>query len=133
MDQTKLTDSLPQARERHPILKKYMHDWATEELVKQYVKNKRKNGYNKGWLEVPEKYAYLKDNSSKRGTAPRKKKGLLALEAAQKAKAASKRKGHGSARKSAGKRRVVAASSEEDDSEHDEQEHGEEEEEEDAE
>ncbi|KAJ6538262.1 hypothetical protein DFH09DRAFT_893741, partial [Mycena vulgaris] len=38
------------ARERHPILKRYVNDWATEELVKQYIKNKRRHGYRKGWL-----------------------------------------------------------------------------------
>ncbi|KAJ7204050.1 hypothetical protein GGX14DRAFT_398360 [Mycena pura] len=30
------------ARERHPILKRYVNDWATEELVKQYIKYNQK-------------------------------------------------------------------------------------------
>jgi hypothetical protein len=45
--------------------------------VKQFVKNKRKNHYSNGWLEVPEKYAHLKQNSSKRNpTASRSKKAM---------------------------------------------------------
>ncbi|KAJ7086218.1 hypothetical protein C8R44DRAFT_893673 [Mycena epipterygia] len=60
------------ARERHPILKRYVNDWATEELVKQYIKNKRRRAYQKGWLETPAQYAYLKANSAKRDpSAPR--------------------------------------------------------------
>lgn len=52
-----------------------MNDWATEEIVKQYAKNKRKNHYDNGWLEVPQKYAHLKGNASKRNpTASRKKR-----------------------------------------------------------
>jgi hypothetical protein len=50
-----------------------------EEIVKQFVKNKRKNHYANGWLEVPAKYAYLKQNSIKRNpTASRSKKALTA-------------------------------------------------------
>jgi len=30
------------------------------------MKNKRKNHYKNGWLPVPEKYKYLKENSRKR-------------------------------------------------------------------
>jgi hypothetical protein len=45
--------------------------------VKQFVKNKRKNHYANGWLEVPDKYTYLKQNSKKRNPAgPRSKKAL---------------------------------------------------------
>jgi hypothetical protein len=35
-------------------------------MVKQYLKNKRGHHYKNGWLEVPEKYAYLKQNAIKR-------------------------------------------------------------------
>lgn len=56
---------------------RFTNDWATEEIVKQFIKNKRKNHYANGWLEVPNKYEYLKANSRKRSkTAPRKKKAL---------------------------------------------------------
>jgi hypothetical protein len=47
-------------------LKRFVNDWATEEIVKQYMKNKQKNHYKNGWLPVPEKYKYLKENSRKR-------------------------------------------------------------------
>lgn len=62
---------IPKARERHPILGQYVNDWATEELVKQYIKNKRKHAYAKRYIDVPDKYNYLKHNASKRSTAPR--------------------------------------------------------------
>jgi hypothetical protein len=46
-------------------------------LVKQYTKNKRKNHYKNGWLDVPDKFSYLKDNASKRDpTGSRKKRAL---------------------------------------------------------
>lgn len=52
-----------------------MGDWATKEIVKQFLKNKRRNHYRNGWLDVPEKYGYLKNNASKRDpTASRRKK-----------------------------------------------------------
>jgi hypothetical protein len=52
-------------------------DWATKEIVKQFTKNKRRNHYRNGWLDVPEKYAYLKNNASMRNpTASRKKAAL---------------------------------------------------------
>jgi len=69
-----------QARDQHPFLARFERDWATEEIVKQFVKNKRKNHYANGWLEVPAKYAYLKQNSMKRNpTASRSKKALTAV------------------------------------------------------
>jgi hypothetical protein len=58
-----------------------MNDWATEEIVKQYMKNKRKHHYRHGWLDVPERYKYLKNNSDKRNpNGSRRKKGLGAVE-----------------------------------------------------
>ncbi|KAF8955642.1 hypothetical protein BDZ97DRAFT_1609445, partial [Flammula alnicola] len=38
------------AREQHPLLKRYTNDWATAELVKQYMKNRRGSAYHNGWL-----------------------------------------------------------------------------------
>ena len=68
----------PQAREQHPFLARFERDWATEEIVKQFVKNKRKHHYAHGWLEVPAKFAYLRENSMRRNpTASRSKKGLV--------------------------------------------------------
>jgi hypothetical protein len=66
-----------QARQQNPFLVRFVNDWAMEELVKQYIKNKRKNHYKNGWLDVPEKYTYLKNNASKRDpTGSRKKRAL---------------------------------------------------------
>lgn len=57
-----------------------MGDWATKEIVKQFLKNKRRNHYRNGWLDVPAKYAYLKNNASMRDpTGSRKKKALSGL------------------------------------------------------
>jgi len=70
---------LREARDQHPFLTRFERDWATEEIVKQFVKNKRKNHYANGWLEVPGKYAYLKQNAMKRNqTASRSKRALAA-------------------------------------------------------
>lgn len=64
-----------QARDQHSFLKRFVNDWATEEIVKQFMKNKCKNHYRNGWLEPPAKYAYLKQNSSMRDpTASRTKR-----------------------------------------------------------
>ncbi|KAF5315125.1 hypothetical protein D9619_007520 [Psilocybe cf. subviscida] len=57
------------ARKQHPYLSKFRNDWATEEIVKQFFKNKRKNHYRNGWLAVPERYAHMADVSSKRNPA----------------------------------------------------------------
>ncbi|TFK65414.1 hypothetical protein BDN72DRAFT_845569 [Pluteus cervinus] len=54
------------AREHHPILKRYTNDWATEELVKRFLKNRRSYHYARKWLVPPTKYAYLKANASNR-------------------------------------------------------------------
>lgn len=79
------TNNVTQARDRHPFLSRFEQDWATEEIVKQYVKNKRKNHYAHGWLEVPEKYTYLKQNSSKRDPGgSRSKKALMGVPVAKK-------------------------------------------------
>ncbi|KAJ7303131.1 hypothetical protein DFH08DRAFT_1089462 [Mycena albidolilacea] len=67
------------ARERHPILARYHNDWATAEIAKQYVKNKRNNAYKNGWLEPPAKYSHLKANAAKRNpSAPRSRQNKLA-------------------------------------------------------
>ncbi|KAF7332812.1 hypothetical protein MSAN_02432400 [Mycena sanguinolenta] len=77
------------ARKRHPILERYQNDWATEELAKQYIKNKRRHGYRKGFLDCPSQYAYLKANSAKRDpSAPRGRR----VAAARNAKILGKKK-----------------------------------------
>ncbi|KAH9012177.1 hypothetical protein EDB84DRAFT_1645184 [Lactarius hengduanensis] len=69
------------AREQAPYLKRFSNDWATEALAKQLLKNKRGHSYRSGYLEVPAKYAYLKDNAAKR--RPRGRRGALATPALQ--------------------------------------------------
>jgi hypothetical protein len=51
-----------------PYLKRFINDWPTEEIVKQYFKNRRRNHYRHGWLTPPSKYDHLKDNSARRCT-----------------------------------------------------------------
>ncbi|KAJ7733999.1 hypothetical protein DFH07DRAFT_967754 [Mycena maculata] len=81
------------ARELHPILRRFHNDWATEELIKQYIKNRRNNVYRNKWLQVPAKYAYLKANAAKRDpSAPRGRQNKLAKVAtAKKTKAVKER------------------------------------------
>ncbi|KAJ7856987.1 hypothetical protein B0H14DRAFT_3640945 [Mycena olivaceomarginata] len=68
-----------------------------EEIAKQYVKNKRRNAYKHGWLEVPAQYAYLKDNSAKRDQSGSRKRRAApatpkkATSATKKATAAAKK------------------------------------------
>ncbi|KAJ7110209.1 hypothetical protein C8R43DRAFT_1113767 [Mycena crocata] len=80
------------ARERHPIFKRYVNDWATEELVKQYIKNKRRNAYKNGWLEAPAEYAYLKSNSAKRDPSARRGRRKVPKVATADAKKAAKKR-----------------------------------------
>jgi hypothetical protein len=117
-----------QARGRHPILAKYANDWATEEIVKQFVKNKRRYAYRNGWLDVPEKYKYLKTNSAKCDpSASRKRRTVatgstgaakvsVAIKKAAKAKKI-KSKSSGSKSGSRGKGKQVVVSDEEEDDE----------------
>ncbi|THU93067.1 hypothetical protein K435DRAFT_800029 [Dendrothele bispora CBS 962.96] len=61
-------------RERDPFLKRFENDWASEAMIRQYLKNKRKTNYLQGTLEVPSKYAYLKENSAKRDQSKSRKR-----------------------------------------------------------
>jgi hypothetical protein len=71
-----------QAREQNPFLARFVGDWATKEIVKQFLKNECRNHYRNGWLDVPEKYGYLKNNASKRNpTASRRKKAFSSIAA----------------------------------------------------
>lgn len=71
-----------------------------EELVKQYIKNKRRHGYRKGFLERPAQYDYLRANSAKRKpsaprgarVAARQSKKVAVKKAAAKAKGKAKAK-----------------------------------------
>ncbi|KAH6909681.1 hypothetical protein BKA70DRAFT_1426098 [Coprinopsis sp. MPI-PUGE-AT-0042] len=81
------------ARKAHPFLKRFHNDWATEEMLKQYFRNKRKNAYRNGWLDVPAKYSHLKANANKRSQSGSRTKKAKVVLAAKKAKKASKSKG----------------------------------------
>jgi len=48
-----------------PFLERFTNDWAIEDLVKQFMKNRRSNHYQKGWLKVPAKYGHLNANAQK--------------------------------------------------------------------
>ncbi|EAU85505.1 hypothetical protein CC1G_06406 [Coprinopsis cinerea okayama7 len=68
-------------REAHPFLRRFHNDWATEAIRKQWFKNRGGNAYANGYLEVPPKYAYVKDNAAKRnpnGSRVKKSKIVLA-------------------------------------------------------
>ncbi|KAJ7934918.1 hypothetical protein B0H13DRAFT_2305063 [Mycena leptocephala] len=106
----------------------YANDWATEEIVKQFVKNKHRYAYRNGWLDVPEKYKYLKTNSAKRDPSASRKRRTVAegstgaakvSVAIKKAAKAKKIKGKSSGSKSGsrGKGKQVVVSDEEDDDE----------------
>ncbi|THU75863.1 hypothetical protein K435DRAFT_905802 [Dendrothele bispora CBS 962.96] len=64
-------------RERNAFLKRFQNEWASEAMVRQYLKNKRKRHYQLGTLEVPQKYEYLKDNASKRDQSKTRKRRAL--------------------------------------------------------
>ncbi|KAJ7619491.1 hypothetical protein FB45DRAFT_1095761 [Roridomyces roridus] len=60
------------ARERHPIFKRYVNDWATEAIVIQFTKNKRRYSVKNSTLKRDPKYDHLVRNSAKRDpSAPR--------------------------------------------------------------
>ncbi|KAJ7278030.1 hypothetical protein C8J57DRAFT_1713576 [Mycena rebaudengoi] len=110
------------ARERPPYLAEFQNDWATEEIVKQYIKNKRNNAYKKEYITVPTKYAYLKVNAAKRDlSAPRGKKSRVKKVDA--AKSAGKKRNKAVAAKPArsskshGKRKAVEPTSSDEDEE----------------
>jgi hypothetical protein len=89
-----------QAREQNTFLARFVGDWATKEIVKQFLKNKRRNHYRNGWLDVPDKYGYLKSNASMRDpTASRRKRALLVTAAAKDLQDATLRKGKKIARR----------------------------------
>ena len=61
-----MTNLTCQAREEAPFLKKFANDWPTQALAMQLLKNKRGYSYRRGYLEVPDKYAYLKNKAAKK-------------------------------------------------------------------
>ena len=60
-----------QVRQSIPDMGRYVNDWATEAIVRQWMKNKRSYAVQKGFLDVKPKWEYLKNNSTQRTDAPR--------------------------------------------------------------
>jgi hypothetical protein len=58
-------------RKRHPLLNRFVGDWATVAIINQYLGNQRKKAYDSGTATVPAKYEYLKANASKRDHSSR--------------------------------------------------------------
>ena len=58
--------------------------------MKQFTKNKRRNHYRNGWLDVPVKYAYLKNNTSMCNPTTSRKKTALSVGGAVKKTATRK-------------------------------------------
>jgi hypothetical protein len=81
--------TLEQARDRMPFLERFINDWAIEDLVKQFMKNRRSNHYRKGWLDVPEKYEHLKVNAQKRDRNGSRKKKALSVSATSRNRAST--------------------------------------------
>lgn len=104
-----------QAREHHPFLKRFRNDWATEEIIKQFFKNKRGRAYQQGWIDVPSKYTYLKANSKKRSTDGSRVKRAKAILAARKSKKRPRASPDGAGAGSTGVRGDVEMSDEEED------------------
>ncbi|KAG5640105.1 hypothetical protein DXG03_001208 [Asterophora parasitica] len=98
------------AKARHPFLGRFANDWATEELVKQYIRNKHKYAMQQGHIPVPEGFSHLKENAAKRGSGSRRSRADIELESILK-----KRRRTAGNRKALGSRDDERSSSEEED------------------
>ncbi|KAJ7232993.1 hypothetical protein B0H12DRAFT_1239481 [Mycena haematopus] len=107
------------ARGRHPYLAEFHNDWATEELVKQWMKNRRSRAYKKQWIPVPAGYGHLKGNAAKRNpSAPRGRQNKIAKASAAKKTAAKKKAPKKAPKKSKGqKKQAQVVGSDEDEAE----------------
>ncbi|KAG6823087.1 hypothetical protein H0H92_011433 [Tricholoma furcatifolium] len=113
------------AREKVPFLKRFHNDWATEEIVKQYFRNKRKHLYRHGWLDVPEKFHYLKETSAKRNPTGSRVKRVRAARVA--AAAAQRRKVRERRHEASSSRRTLEEDEQMDEDEEEERDEGEDE------
>ncbi|THU76248.1 hypothetical protein K435DRAFT_879478 [Dendrothele bispora CBS 962.96] len=79
-------------RQRDPFLSRFENDWASEAMVRQYLKNKRKTAYKQGTLTAPSKYDYLKTNSAQRDQSKtRKRKAIQERRSKKKAEKEARR------------------------------------------
>ncbi|KAJ3875025.1 hypothetical protein F5051DRAFT_430888 [Lentinula edodes] len=60
-------------RERDPILKRFETDWASECLVRQYIKNLRGKSFRSHTIQRSAKYDYLTANSAQRDQSKSRK------------------------------------------------------------
>ncbi|KAJ6623322.1 hypothetical protein B0H10DRAFT_1944042 [Mycena sp. CBHHK59/15] len=66
----------------HPCFGHFVNDWATEEIVKQFIKNKHRRSYRQKWLDKASKKSALKKgkkSSGSKSTANTKGKGRMVL------------------------------------------------------
>ncbi|KAJ7759478.1 hypothetical protein B0H14DRAFT_2634423 [Mycena olivaceomarginata] len=79
------------ARGRHPYLAEFHNDWATEEIVKQFIKNRRNNAYKNEW--IPSAPRGRQNKLAKAGAASKAAEKKTAAPAGRPAKNSSKSKG----------------------------------------
>ncbi|KAJ7055626.1 hypothetical protein C8F01DRAFT_1087923 [Mycena amicta] len=114
------TDAYTLARTRQPYLARFEDDWATQEIICQYIHNRKTTAYRKGLLARPEKYKHCKANAAKRDqTKPRGHGGRILTVAA--AKKAAKGKGKAGAKGKKSRMVVVDSEEEADETEADEE------------
>ncbi|KAJ4467644.1 hypothetical protein C8J55DRAFT_38973 [Lentinula edodes] len=87
-------------RERDTILKRFENDWASECLVRQYVKNLRGKGFRSKTVQRSAKYDYLAANSAQRDPSKSRKSAAREDYARRKQKAKEAKKAAKAAEKS---------------------------------
>ncbi|OJT08401.1 hypothetical protein TRAPUB_689 [Trametes pubescens] len=50
-DADKLATMFRAARKSHPVLRRYINNWATAAIARQYMQNKRKHAYKQGYIK----------------------------------------------------------------------------------
>ncbi|KAI0826956.1 hypothetical protein BC628DRAFT_1418998 [Trametes gibbosa] len=50
-DTDKLATMFRAARKAHPILRRFVNNWATAAIARQYMQNKRKHAYKQGYIK----------------------------------------------------------------------------------
>ncbi|KAI0826920.1 hypothetical protein BC628DRAFT_1372643 [Trametes gibbosa] len=50
-DADKLSTLFRAARKAHPVLRRYVNNWATAAIARQYMQNKRKHAYKQGYIK----------------------------------------------------------------------------------
>ncbi|KAJ2985602.1 hypothetical protein NUW54_g10099 [Trametes sanguinea] len=50
-DADKMANLFRAARKAHPVLRRYVNNWATAAIARQYMQNKRKHAYKQGYIK----------------------------------------------------------------------------------